>query len=545
MVREIRKFWKQIKSKQTVMGAMIIGLMIAISAFSFVTLVPETVQAYEPEYDPQASGDFTYHKQITISPTYVDATLTGFPILIHDNTGDLLGKVLSNASDIAFYAVGNVTQYSHEIDEYNSTTGELWAWVNITSVSSSVNTILYMYYGDADGGRTIGHNPTLVWDQNFTGVFHMNESSGVCYDSSLYSNHGTFNNDLPNQTAGKIGYGQYFDSSSDDNISLPAGCFVTTANTFECWYDSYGPDQIDCLYQQYTDTANRVWFYLYTGAAQYDWALYVGSVFQFDINVGNRNTSWEKVAAGYESGWGGFRINTTLVGSDTSVTPSSIWTFTSITLGATNVGGAHFEGIMDEVRISNINRSTAWLDTSFHTQNETSGFLTLGAQQGEGETSTFQIKGLQDNRITWSGTAGTTVYCNSTGDYNEWLEINMSINASDNVTEIRVFMDDINVSTGLTEWVNASNITMYVSNSTNETYHSFGTFSDGGSNISINSTTWNTYIGAYNPFNDSGLNDINTSLYLIFKISIPSAATTNIFYTLTATANKIYLGHYT
>jgi len=185
MVREIRKFWKQISSKQTIMGAVIITLMLLISATSLITITPESVKAYEPLYDPQASGDFTYHKQITISPDYVDETLNGFPILIHDNTGDLSGHILANASDIAFYLIGNATQVPHQIENYSSATGELWAWINVTSVSNTVNTILYMYYGDSDGGRPVGYNPTLVWDNNDIGVFLMNETTGsVCYDAT-------------------------------------------------------------------------------------------------------------------------------------------------------------------------------------------------------------------------------------------------------------------------------------------------------------------------------------------------------------------------
>jgi len=550
MVKEIRKFWTQIKSKQTVMGAMIIGLMIAISAFSFATLVPETVEAgddFETEYETQASTDFAYYKQITIESDYINTDLAEFPILVHDDTGDLAGKVLANGSDIAFYANGNATQYNHEIENYTTGTGELWAWVNITSLSSSTDTILFMYYGDSDGGLPVGHNPTHVWDVNYTGVYHMNESTGTtCYDSTANENHGTYKNSLPNLVTGVIANAQDFDSAQKDNVSLPIEGFSPfCVASVELWYNADANDVHQFLFVARNDTVADYYYVKASSDTGYEFVVGDSGNPIIDIEPNGRHTYWESwgTTAGPTDDAIEF-INGSVVGTDTGP-----YTLETINLTRIQIGGAWVpypaNGVIDEVRISNMRRNDSWLYASFNSTNLSSGFVTLGTEQTQsGAQSSFSIKGLINNRITWAGTAGTTVYCNSTGDYNEWLEINMSINSSDNVTEIRVFMDDLNVSTGLTEWVNASNITMYVSNSTNSTYHSFGTFSDGGSNISINQTTWTTYIGAYNPFNGSGLTDTNTSLYLIFKVSIPSSATTNIFYTLTATANKIYLGHY-
>ena len=118
-----RNFLKQMKSKQPVMGTLVITLMLLATVTIFIGIVPEKAKA--------ASTDYAYYKAITVESDYIDATLANFPILVHDNTGDLLGNVLTNGSDIAFYAVDNSTQYNHEIELYNSTTGELWAWVNV------------------------------------------------------------------------------------------------------------------------------------------------------------------------------------------------------------------------------------------------------------------------------------------------------------------------------------------------------------------------------------------------------------------------------
>lgn len=180
---------------------------------------------------------------------------------------------------------------------------------------------------------------------------------------------------------------------------------------------------------------------------------------------------------------------------------------------------------------------TVWVNATDgnHTTNETFWFVT------EEGTPTFTIKGLPNDIITFSGTSGTSVYCNSSGDTNEWLEYNMSLNATVNVTELRVYMDDLNDTSA---YINASNITMYVANASNATYYSFGTFADGGSNISINRTTWNTNIVIDNPFNGTGLTNINTSIYIIFKLVIPAVTPTDIFWASSSTACRIVPGHF-
>jgi len=151
--------------------------------------------------------------------------------------------------------------------------------------------------------------------------------------------------------------------------------------------------------------------------------------------------------------------------------------------------------------------------------------------------STYEIKGLSSNKITFAGTAGTYPYCNSTGDYNEWLEINMSINATQNVTDINVSVGDLNDTDA---YINASNITMYVS-SDNSSYGELGTFIDGGSNLTINITTWNAGTMGSNPFTGAGLTNITTSIYLIFRLSIPADSPTDLFYSLASDSFKIYI----
>jgi len=161
---------------------------------------------------------------------------------------------------------------------------------------------------------------------------------------------------------------------------------------------------------------------------------------------------------------------------------------------------------------------------------------------GGSDASIFSLKGVSTPyNLTFSGATGATVHCNSSGDANEWAEINMTINATDNMTELRIWMDDLN-DTGA--YINASNMTLYIS-SDNATYGYLGTFPDGGGNCTnhINTTNWVDVTMGANPFNGTGLHDKTASIYFVIKLTIPAGLGTDIFYTGAIDSCKIYIGH--
>jgi len=562
MAKQIRKFVRNIKSKQYILGTIVVTLIMIISILSFgnISLI-ETARA---DFETQDSTSYGYYKQITISNTYVETDLAEFPILVHDDTGDLLGKVLNNASDIAFYALGNATQYNHEIEFYNVSTGELWAWVNITSLSSSAETYLFMYYGDSDGGYTIGHNPTYVWDENYVFVLHMT-SNGLVVNESTTNNYDGRKNSSghPPEVDGIVGPCLDFEyTGNNDNVSINQALSPYTEITIECWtyFESDGliGGMVGDAYQ--TTTATDSCWRLQRGA---DNAIYfqvlenAGFIASIGTGAVAAADGWKK----YVGIWNGtdawVYINKTVKAtagsaSGTMSNPAG----DNVEIGCEQNGlpnvYRHLDGQIDEIRFSDIARNTSWLNASYDSSAQTSGFITLGTeheQQGEGASS-FDIKGLQEDIITWSGTVGTTVWCNSSGDYEDTMEINFSVNSTDNVTEFRVWVGNLN---DTNMWVNASNISVVFS-SDNTTWNGSGglgdinttAFTDGGSNVSVNSTQWADSNGMYgpNPFTYGGITNKNISVWCRFKLSIPSTITTDDFWSATTTSWKVYIGYY-
>ena len=86
-------------------------------------------------------SSWNYRRSIIINHNLVDTNLTNFPFLINftlDKT-----KVKTNGEDIVFINNDGSTQFHHEIESYDDSTGNLIAWVNIEDISSIEDTFFY------------------------------------------------------------------------------------------------------------------------------------------------------------------------------------------------------------------------------------------------------------------------------------------------------------------------------------------------------------------------------------------------------------------
>jgi len=543
------------KSQQHTVGAILIcSLLILISASASFVVEKNNVEASNTKfvllgYEIQASSsDFNYSKSITIDHNQVNEDMTNFPLTLNIYNDSNLHNHAVNSSgyDIAFFNSTNETQFPHQVEKWidDETYVNATVFVNVSSVTSATDTIIYMCYGANDTDQS---NTQDVWDTSiFQAVYHMNASSGAIYDSTSHNNHSTANDgSLTYRQTTHLGYSIDFDEAS---FTLPDLLFKSGAGfegtcTVVAKFDTCDPSDsrtvidlrknIDWIPVFYRLTSNATIAYGYDGANHQRINFTGGYADTTTWHVyTSRMVAGDGVYVWYDSAFNG---SLPLGNIDASVSNNRL---------GRDAGSSNdwLDGKIDEVRIYHENMSANWINAEHNNivNCTDGGFYTFGAEKAQGGTpSTYSIKGLPSNRVTWSGTAGTTVYCNDTGDTNEWLEINMSINASDNVTEIRVWMDDYN-DTGA--FVNASNITMYVS-SDNSSYGEFGAFTDGGSNLSINISTWIAGTMGINPFLGEGLTDKDASIYCIFKLTIPADSPTDVFYSAESNSFKIYIGH--
>jgi hypothetical protein len=150
-------------------------------------------------------NEFVY---IYIKKENIQTELTDYPVLVVINS--TLGARCNNGNSIRFLAMDNSTEYPYEIERWNSS-GDSFVYVKIPTVYAHKDTPFIMYFNNS--GATDNETPPAVWTNNYTAVWHFNESSGTIIDS--LGNYDLTNNGATYVHNSHIGGGYSFDGIND------------------------------------------------------------------------------------------------------------------------------------------------------------------------------------------------------------------------------------------------------------------------------------------------------------------------------------------
>ncbi|EMR73342.1 protein of unknown function (DUF2341) [Thermoplasmatales archaeon SCGC AB-539-N05] len=323
------------------------------------------------------NASWTYRKKLTIDKDQVTADLTNFPVLVSITDSNLSSKAQSDGDDIVFTnATG--TKLNHEIELFNSTSGELVAWVNVTSLSSSTDTEIYMYYGNSSCSSQ--ENIAGTWDSNYVLVFHFEETTGLYNDSTAYFNNASAQL-LHSQTAtGVAGYCADFEESESNKVQIPTDTSLNLTNmTFEFWVD------IETVTSDDTFTAKG------SGAGDFNPYLRIGTDLGFRIT--------DKISKAVNPSFVGFHylvmehdtteddidifkdgVEAAKPTNGTAITTSS--NAFDLYIGWNEAWNTEYlDAILDEYRISNIARNDSWINATYNTINNPSTFLSSGSEE--------------------------------------------------------------------------------------------------------------------------------------------------------------------
>lgn len=328
------------------------------------------------------NDSWSYRKNITIDHTKVDDDFINFPVLISlPSDDDLASKAQNNGSDIVFTDYSG-NKLNHEIELFNGSNGELVAWVNVTSLSSIMNTTLYVYYGNPSANNQ--QNTTGAWDSHFTLVQHLNETSGTHCDSTTYDNDGTPKNGVNQTAVGKIDGADEFDDV-DDYIIINDSVSLDLVNlTIESWFNDYGAEQgARGTWQGIVSKRTSAW--TITTDPQNYWPprliMYIGNK-RIPSGAAAEITfnEWYHAALVINGSTARLYLNGQNVVTDTSVTVIS--TNSDLYIGRNQWNEDDlFNGTIDEIRISNIARDGGWINTSYNNQNEPNTFYSIGGEE--------------------------------------------------------------------------------------------------------------------------------------------------------------------
>jgi hypothetical protein len=327
-----------------------------------------------------------YRKRIIIDSTKVAADHTDFPVLIYRATdSDVAEHCRSDGYDIVFTSGDGTTQLKHELDEFDSGTGEMWAWVKIPSLSSSKDTEIYMYYGNPAASDQQDKDNT--WKTDYKGVFHLapddfTDSSGNANDAS---NSGTGN------TTGKIGGGKDFINTESDYINLqddPEWSFgngVTDSPfTWSFWFTPDEDDRNQYMliklneYFVQLESSGLIYVILYSelGTGNYIRAYTSAS----DIVASNTY----RITVTYDGSGDWTKILTYINKTESVNTGGEGGTYVAMDDGANVLNSGrynYFNGMLDELRISDEELTANWIDTEYENQNTPASFISVGIEQ--------------------------------------------------------------------------------------------------------------------------------------------------------------------
>ncbi len=329
--------------------------------------------------NPFSSG-WQYRKKIEINHDKVDCNLTNFPVLINISDNDLSMKAQPDGDDIIFMdGDGIANLLSHEIEYYDS--GNLYLWVNVTSLSSTDNTTLYMYYGNPSVINM--EDSSGVWDTNFIMVQHLSETIGTHYDSTICGNDGI--NYGPDQDfVGQIDGANSFDGS-DDWIDCGNGesLDITDSITLEAWVNRTGDGFGSYLgiISRRGSSYNRyqIRYKPADNVAQF----FLGDSSSYTIVNSNNDLSlgvWTHLAATWDGTNMKLYVNGVQQTDTGSFTGSPSLAYQTLELGRyTDIN--YYSGGIDEVRISDMERSDCWITAEYKNQHDPLGFYSVDDEE--------------------------------------------------------------------------------------------------------------------------------------------------------------------
>jgi len=350
----------------------------------------------KPPFDPFDEG-WQYRKQIIIDHTKVDGELNDFSVLVSITDTDLCDKAQDDGDDILFMdGDGVATKLYHEIEYFDGSTGEIITWIKIPTLSSVVDTELFIYYGNPSCEDE--QIPEKVWDSHYVMVQHLDESpsNGVAgHQDSTYNNHdGTpYNFDgAPGSTTDATGVTDGADHLDGNDDYIECGNLNSNVYTFSIWLK---PDETITKYTtptgflQFKENVYRIVLGDSTSLVNNETICiqdvrnkneYRTAVLDVDII----NNSWHMITIAWRSGPNRYDIYFDGVAQSVSQGHSNdhveLMPSENTDIGTSN-RVAFFDGRLDEIRVSNIARNQYWISTEYNNQNDPSSFIEVGPEE--------------------------------------------------------------------------------------------------------------------------------------------------------------------
>lgn len=310
-------------------------------------------------------------RRIDVDTTGVSETLTNFPLPVEVNPARIeYADARADGSDIRFLASDGVTVLAHEIASWTPG-GASYVWVQLDVLPQGLPTFFFMEYGNEARAPSTPSDYAATWSEGYTTVLH-------------FENAGLQRSDVPGSavvgsgtglTAGRVG--DAISIGAGGVVELPPTAIRTDVGTACVWVrpapttpfdyrfvlygasapggDGFGPEQELHLGIDGIDGSPH--FFMRADSAPQD----------IDLALRSSDTvdgAWHQLCASWNVGgdvW--LRFNDT----DGVGTPreGQIFAASILQLGRSGSATRTFDGDVDELRLSNVERSDAWVSFAY------------------------------------------------------------------------------------------------------------------------------------------------------------------------------------
>ena len=297
--------------------------------------------------------------------------LIDFPVLVVLDSSRIDNSLTMDfGEDIRFTDADLVTELPYQIEVWDNS-GTSFVWVKVPQIdASSTADHIWLSYGNASA--SVRQDRAGVWNARYTGVWHLHDDF---QDSTGYDHHGT--NHDSTDAPGMFGDGQRFDGSND------SVCFGSTPGsdvdlTFSLWFMTDRDDALQRPIRKMSSTGLDGWTILmrpFDAADGFPRGLIfrIGSSDSYggwgnEVSASDVYTAndWVFLAGTYDSATrtgtlfvNGVQVDSRINDDDRGVANSE----DDLCIG--EAGGEDFQGLIDEVRVSDVARSSAYVAAQY------------------------------------------------------------------------------------------------------------------------------------------------------------------------------------
>lgn len=383
-----------------------LGVLLAlVLAFSLVAVaLPAQPAKASPDWtnpdwwDP----DWTYRQELQFQNSAQSSAVTDFPVLVTLVSGVNFDYTHANANgyDLRFINDDGTTVLPYEIEEWNYG-GTSLIWVKVDTIENNDIDYIHMYYGNS-AITTDSQNAAGVWNP-FVGVWHLNDTSGTTVVDSTGVNDGT-RIGATMGASGQINNAFDFDGTND-YIALPADCFdgITEEITVMAWVYPHGDSDgsADRRIVSATGGTGRkfvlAWDRAYVGEIGRYFTVFDSVDSRYFVNDSDTlsGNNWYMITAVYDKS-DLLLYQNDAVENTKSIGVITLQNHTNATIGASATPAELFDGIIDEVRISDTARSADWIAAQFLSM--TDDYIEFGVEEA---TGTIIIEKDTDPTTDW------------------------------------------------------------------------------------------------------------------------------------------------